>query len=486
MSKHSISDGAEREFWKKVRFGAAAAVTLGTGVYAITSALKQQGVVSNFVMGLQQACQAAAPQIAPEEGATPPPADRATQIEQRAVLNLQLEYAMQRRDVSRVRELARQIDLIDRAVEASFPGRTHKVHPATRSAPETTCAAQPQEEVANVGATSNTSHGEQSATTEETQRTQSSNLHQSGGDCPTTKVCHASDVEAREQPLVSVTSKAQTLSESVSRRKAATAAIKTGDIVEAMDPVVDTWSPATIHSISKNGLVKVRWHNPGCDPDGNPWHPIGEVWAEQIVVKHRKSPQDEAPKVSSPPEEVDAVIELKDGLAIGDLCYAKGKVVEQQWFHAKVLGTRARSPSVRVEFLSTLSGKTLDLMLPSMRKDFVKIEDVRRVLPVPSAPPQGTASTCLVVQTDEQGQKRKGDDPEPASQDHANDNDDVVIDRDLMCSLCQSPEDDANMLVCDCKRGFHIYCISPPLDAVPEGEWKCPICTEAAAQPDMI
>ena len=149
-------------------------------------------------------------------------------------------------------------------------------------------------------------------------------------------------------------------------------------------------------------------------------------------------------------------------------------------------GTRARSPSVRVEFLSTLSGKTLDLMLPSMRKDFVKIEDVRRVLPVPSAPPQGTASTCLVVQTDEQGQKRKGDDPEPASQDHANDNDDVVIDRDLMCSLCQSPEDDANMLVCDCKRGFHIYCISPPLDAVPEGEWKCPICTEAAAQPDMI
>ena len=48
MSKHSISDGAEREFWKKVRFGAAAAVTLGTGVYAITSALKQQGVVSNL------------------------------------------------------------------------------------------------------------------------------------------------------------------------------------------------------------------------------------------------------------------------------------------------------------------------------------------------------------------------------------------------------------------------------------------------------
>ena len=48
MSKHSISGGAEGEFWKRVRYGAAAAVTVGTGVYTVTSVLKQQGVMTNL------------------------------------------------------------------------------------------------------------------------------------------------------------------------------------------------------------------------------------------------------------------------------------------------------------------------------------------------------------------------------------------------------------------------------------------------------
>ena len=115
MSKHSISGKAEGEFWKRVRYGAAAAVTVGTGVYAVTSVLKQQGVVTNLVSGIQQACQAAAPQFAPD---APPPesADSDAQAEQLAVLKLQLEYAMQRRDINRVRELAAQVDQIERAL----------------------------------------------------------------------------------------------------------------------------------------------------------------------------------------------------------------------------------------------------------------------------------------------------------------------------------------------------------------------------------
>ena len=36
------------------------------------------------------------------------------------------------------------------------------------------------------------------------------------------------------------------------------------------------------------------------------------------------------------------------------------------------------------------------------------------------------------------------------------------------------------MLLCDggCDRGFHLYCLEPPLDSVPEGKWLCPSCTE--------
>ncbi|KAK3285297.1 hypothetical protein CYMTET_7087 [Cymbomonas tetramitiformis] len=33
------------------------------------------------------------------------------------------------------------------------------------------------------------------------------------------------------------------------------------------------------------------------------------------------------------------------------------------------------------------------------------------------------------------------------------------------------------MLLCDtCNRGYHIWCLEPALDKVPEGDWQCPKC----------
>ena len=40
------------------------------------------------------------------------------------------------------------------------------------------------------------------------------------------------------------------------------------------------------------------------------------------------------------------------------------------------------------------------------------------------------------------------------------------------------------MLLCDgCDAPWHTYCLSPPLEGVPDGDWFCPACTvdEAAA-----
>lgn len=37
-------------------------------------------------------------------------------------------------------------------------------------------------------------------------------------------------------------------------------------------------------------------------------------------------------------------------------------------------------------------------------------------------------------------------------------------------------------MLCDrCDRGCHIFCLSPPLETVPEGEWLCPTCNAPAA-----
>ena len=63
-----------------------------------------------------------------------------------------------------------------------------------------------------------------------------------------------------------------------------------GDIIEALDPVTGKWSPAVIHALARNGLVEVRWKDPGTDANGKPFHPIGEVWAEQIRLKRRPAP----------------------------------------------------------------------------------------------------------------------------------------------------------------------------------------------------
>ena len=30
----------------------------------------------------------------------------------------------------------------------------------------------------------------------------------------------------------------------------------------------------------------------------------------------------------------------------------------------------------------------------------------------------------------------------------------------------------------DCKKGFHIYCLTPPLADVPDDDWLCPKCTK--------
>ena len=49
------------------------------------------------------------------------------------------------------------------------------------------------------------------------------------------------------------------------------------------------------------------------------------------------------------------------------------------------------------------------------------------------------------------------------------------------CRYCGFDDDDNNQLVCDlCESQFHIYCLNPPLPAVPDGDWACPICVKFA------
>uniref|UniRef100_A0A7S0RBS8 PHD-type domain-containing protein n=1 Tax=Pyramimonas obovata TaxID=1411642 RepID=A0A7S0RBS8_9CHLO len=55
-------------------------------------------------------------------------------------------------------------------------------------------------------------------------------------------------------------------------------------------------------------------------------------------------------------------------------------------------------------------------------------------------------------------------------------------DEDMACVKCKSRADAAKMLLCDgCETGaYHLYCLKPALDKIPEGDWFCPACQEPA------
>ncbi|KAJ2780313.1 hypothetical protein GGI15_003585 [Coemansia interrupta] len=49
------------------------------------------------------------------------------------------------------------------------------------------------------------------------------------------------------------------------------------------------------------------------------------------------------------------------------------------------------------------------------------------------------------------------------------------------CEVCRSGENDEKMLICDgCDRGFHMYCLSPPLSTIPTNDWYCNACVLGA------
>ncbi|KAI8913030.1 chromatin remodelling complex Rsc7/Swp82 subunit-domain-containing protein [Powellomyces hirtus] len=50
------------------------------------------------------------------------------------------------------------------------------------------------------------------------------------------------------------------------------------------------------------------------------------------------------------------------------------------------------------------------------------------------------------------------------------------------CVKCERAGDDSRLLFCDtCDRGYHTFCLDPPLDDAPEGTWLCPLCANCTS-----
>ncbi|GMS86796.1 hypothetical protein PENTCL1PPCAC_8971, partial [Pristionchus entomophagus] len=45
------------------------------------------------------------------------------------------------------------------------------------------------------------------------------------------------------------------------------------------------------------------------------------------------------------------------------------------------------------------------------------------------------------------------------------------------CAICGTSDNDDKLLFCDdCDRGFHLYCLQPPLEQAPDDAWSCHLC----------
>ncbi|GLE10208.1 hypothetical protein PINS_up022233 [Pythium insidiosum] len=80
----------------------------------------------------------------------------------------------------------------------------------------------------------------------------------------------------------------------------------------------------------------------------------------------------------------------------------------------------------------------------------------------------------LDMAVDEETKDGDDNEEEEDEEEEEEENDDTV------CTVCKTSEDEGNILMCDtCDAEYHLYCLSPPLTAVPEGDWFCPTCTAA-------
>ncbi|KAI7876296.1 uncharacterized protein EV154DRAFT_429798 [Mucor mucedo] len=51
------------------------------------------------------------------------------------------------------------------------------------------------------------------------------------------------------------------------------------------------------------------------------------------------------------------------------------------------------------------------------------------------------------------------------------------------CEICQKNENEEKLLLCDgCNRGYHMYCLSPPLNSIPKTDWYCLQCLTAVGK----
>jgi hypothetical protein len=157
-------------------------------------------------------------------------------------------------------------------------------------------------------------------------------------------------------------------------------------------------------------------------------------------------------------------------------------------FCALCLGSGEKAYS-RPQLLRALRLSTEDVMQASSRRK-------GSTAVVPYTPPRKRAVATATPATTAAKRRRAAVRDEPMggegdASDASSDDDDLALDgAGVACRVCGEQEDEEgnDILLCDghgCSAGYHLRCLEPALDAVPEHEWLCPTCA-ASGQSHFI
>ena len=97
-------------------------------------------------------------------------------------------------------------------------------------------------------------------------------------------------------------------------------------------------------------------------------------------------------------EEEEAHVHKRGELRVGDKCFALAKVVEWEWYSARLLRVRSHHPRLQVEYLATLDGQVSQLALPVPRINHLPLEHVCIQRPiVGNGPIHPPTTPCVTV-----------------------------------------------------------------------------------------
>ncbi|KAL0021618.1 hypothetical protein WJX79_009112 [Trebouxia sp. C0005] len=152
-----------------------------------------------------------------------------------------------------------------------------------------------------------------------------------------------------------------------------------------------------------------------------------------------------------------------------ELASIKGPKIEGGHASARSLSFDGQSAAAAAK-----SGVPIDLMTVAARVDAGVYSNSNKV-------PDQAPTPGKKLKKGSSAESSPGTSSEPGSSNETN----VNIVEDLArpfapwegCCVCWEDEDRKHILLCDkCDAEYHTYCLDPPLEDVPEGEWFCPRC----------